>query len=1186
MAQNTKNERADSIRSVRQKPMSEFVHLHVHSHFSLLDSTVKVADLVERARVLKMPAVAITDHGNLCCAIEFQNAANSAGVTPIFGVALNMRPDNTDDTRPYQLVVLAESLEGYRNLLRLISHSWLHEVDRDGRPITTFDLLREYSAGLIGLSGDLGGEISQALLRGDREKAQRRLANYLDVFGRGNFFIELQRVEGIPEQQTATEALIELARAEDVPVVATNNVHYLGYGDSEAHGVLMCIGMDKRVDRELLQLVPVQDFYLKSADQMKELFRDIPEAIENTVKIAERCDVTIPTGKNFLPDFEVPEDHTIESYLRKQSVDGLERRFAEMERGGHAYDRKEYEARLHEELGIIESMKFPGYFLIVWDFIRWAKDRDIPVGPGRGSGAGSLVAYSLRITDIDPIPYGLLFERFLNPERISMPDFDIDFCQNRRGEVIEYVMNRYGEKNVGMIVTFGQMKAKAALKDVGRVLNYTFAETNRLAKLVPDDLKAKLKDAWGVSEFRDYINGDPDRQFLYDTALKLEGNYRNLGIHAAGVVIAEKPLWEYVPILVGSKGELVTQYAKDEVEEAGLVKFDFLGLKTLTVIDHALKLVNRDRDDDDPLDFRTVDLNDFDTYALIQTGDTAGVFQMESSGFQDIVRRLKPDCFEDIIATVALYRPGPLGSGMVDTYIACKHGREKVSYPHEWLEDVLRETNGVMVYQEQVMRVAQILAGYSLGSADILRRAMGKKKEKEMKQQREIFVAGCEKNDIGSEQANEVFDLMAHFAGYGFNKSHSAAYAMLTFQTAYLKAHHSAEFYAALMTNDAGNTDKVVRYIADARSRGIEVLPPDVNESLENFAVADSAIRFGLGAVKGIGSGPIEAIVHTRESERFTSLFDFCERVPHERCQKSVIEALIRCGAFDSAWSTRDVDSDSLFDIGERRARMLAGMESAIGRGHRKQQDLASGQSSLFGNFAAAAPDVVDETEDFPVVPGWTDRQVLENEREVLGFFVSGHPLDRYQEEVQLYTDATTATLEFREDKAKVRIAGVISQFRVIPIKDGKERMAIATFEDTLGETELVFFSKAYATYAEQLDSSEPFIASGNVRVRDSGDRSTKNIVVNTLQPLAEARQEHVKHVCLDVEPEQLDDEMLDSLVALFGRETGPCGVTLRVRHGVGDLWVDLPRAVGIAVSDELIRSVEKLIGDKRVRLS
>ena len=1161
--------------------MSSFVHLHVHSHYSMLDSTVKVGALMKRTQKLGMTAVAVTDHGVLHSCIEMQKYIKETGVRPIFGAELYVQPERAEGGRErfYHLVLLAETLDGYRNLVRLVSRASLTANVKRGRPITSYADLEELHEGLIALSGDMGGEIPQAILRGDTTGATALAKRLQGIFGASNFFLELQRHEDIPQQQQVCDALVALGERLGIPCVATNNVHYLSPDDVEAHALLMCIGMEKRVDRKVLQSIPLKDLYLKSPDEMEETFADLPEALANSVRIAERCRVTIPTGGNYLPDYEVPEETTPAAFLRATAGAGLEKRFDEVALLGHKPDRQLYIDRLNLELDVILKMNFGGYFLVVWDFIDWAKQRGIPVGPGRGSGAGSLVAWALGITDLDPIQYGLLFERFLNPERVSMPDFDIDFCQTRRGEVIEYVTRKYGSDQVGQIVTFGQLKAKAVVRDVARVLNIPISDADRIAKLIPNELNIKLSEAYEKEpRFREAVAESEVNEYLYKIGLALEGNIRNAGIHAAGVVIAGKPLWEYVPVSQDAGGNLITQYAKEEVEQAGLVKFDFLGLKTLTVIDDAVKMVNRGLPRAEQLDFRRIPFTDPKVYDLIKSGDTVGIVQMESDGFRRLMRQLRPDCFEDVVAAVALFRPGPLGSGMVESFIDCKHGRRAPDYPHPWLESVLKETYGVMVYQEQVMQVAQVLAGYSLGGADLLRRAMGKKKPEEMEQQKTIFVTGAKAKGIGEEKAAEVFDLMAHFAGYGFNKSHSAAYAVLTFQTGYLKANYPREFYASLMTNDASSTDKVVRYIQDARARGIKVLPPDVNASGDSFSVGNGAIRFGLGAIKGVGHGAIEAITSARAASPFTSLFDFCERVDLLRCGKRVIQALVRCGAFDSLFPEPPASKqEPLAYIGVWRARMTAALDSAFAQGQKTQEDAAAGQSSLFSMFGAELPKELGAVR-YPDAAPWDDREVLNAERELTGFFMSGHPLDRYADVVYQFSDTNTSSLDERPDRSEVRLAAVISECRERVQKSG-DRMAILQVTDSYGSVEVVVHAKAYKEAERVIAAGEPVLISGRVRMEIEGEEARCSVIASEVELLSSVRTRKVTAARLELEASEVTPALVAQLQETFARHAGSCSLSLVVKHPVGETEVHLPSTLRISSTDELLRELTRLLG-------
>ena len=1172
--------------------MSRFVHLHVHSHYSLLDSTVKLDDLVRAVKNDGMTTVAVTDHVRMFGALEFQNVCKKQGIKPIHGVAIQVPPlaVGPHDPKPdHQLVLLAEDLVGYKNLIKIVSHAWLEDSERyhgpsKELPRSSWEVIRQHSEGLICLTGDLGGEIPTWILRRNPELAEQVAKELEDIFGNGNVFLELQRLPEVPEQEDVCEALIQMSVKLNIPVVATNNVHYLQKGDHIAHGLLTCIGLEKRVTTEMLDLLPIKDLYLKSQDEMEELFEDIPEAISNTVRIAERCNVVIPTGTYYLPDFVVPDGFTIESYMHDRAMAGLEDRFLEMEEASFPYDRQEYIERLEMEAEIIISMGFPGYFLIVWDFIAWAREQDIPVGPGRGSGAGSIIAWALRITDINPIRYGLLFERFLNPERVSMPDFDIDFCQTRRGEVIQYVGRKYGRNNVGMIVTFGQLKAKAVVRDVARVLNFEMSDTNRIAGLIPADPTSRntLADyADEIPELKEAFQLDDQRKELYNNCLAIEGTVRNSGMHAAGVVIAQSDLWDFVPIIVSESGEIITQYAKDEVEQAGLVKFDFLGLKNLTVIKDALDMIERATGE--RVDFNKVNLNDPATYAIIQRGDTAGIFQMESEGFQRLVKRLRPDVFEDLIAVVALYRPGPLGSGMVDTYIECKHGRKEPDYLHPVLEEVLTETFGVMVYQEQVMKAAQLMAGYTLGGADLLRRAMGKKMPEEMAKQREMFVAGASANNIPETKSQEIFDLIVHFAGYGFNKSHSAAYAMVSFETAYLKAHYPAAFYAALMTSDSNRADKVSLFIMDARNRGITVLPPDINESDLGFTIVDDSIRFGLGAIKGLGEGPISEIVNERAEKPFTSLFDFCERV--SGIVKKQIEALIRAGAFDSLYIESEGEP-SLLTICRVRAKLFATLDTAVGRGVQARQDRESGQASLLDMFSASSAEVDEKLLD---AQPWIDSELLREEKALLGVYVSGHPFTRYIKEARLYADTTTANIEVSADqrgRRRVQMAGMIEAYEVRTLRSGNGKMATFRLEDHVGEVNATVFSRNFEEVDQNIDLDAPVLVTGYLRLDHRSDDPEVTLTVESVQTLASARQNSVTRIRLAVDASTVTAENLEKLWEVVDEHPGACTLEMDMLFDQAAVKVVFPTPPRVDSSDDFIRAAEMLLGEGTVSLA
>src|SRR5215468_8168505 len=989
-----------------------FTHLHLHTLYSLLDGAIRMKDLIKTVKAKGMSAVAVTDHGNMFGAIDFYKKAKDAGVKPILGMEAYVagtkgRTDRTEKVANH-LILLAKNDEGYANLRVLASKAYL-----DGfyyHPRIDKQLLREHSAGLFGLTACLGGEVTSACYRGDMDAARSAAREYKDIFAPGHFFLEIQS-NGLPEQEKANANLKQLARDVDLPLVATADAHYIQREDAPAHELLMAIASGKTLADSKRMRHSTDQLYVTSPEEMLAYFSDVPEAVHNTMRIAEQCTLELKLGKAMLPTFQVPEGHTPDSYMAELATRGLEERFKELP---YQVDRELYLHRLGTELAVISKMGFSGYFLIVQDFINWAKRHGIPVGPGRGSGAGSIVAYALRITDLDPIPYNLLFERFLNPERVSMPDFDIDFCQDRRDEVITYVSGKYGQDNVGQIITFGSLKAKSVLRDVARVFGLPFSEGDRIAKLVPEVLNITLKDAIEMEpRLREMIDKptvlgtleggrEVTSKEVLTISMALEGLHRQAGMHAAGVVIADKPLWEFVPVYQRpGESVLITQFAKDEVEAAGLVKFDFLGLTTLTVIQNALDLINRGRPPERQLTTQQIPIDDAAAYDLMSRGDTAGIFQMESSGFTEMVMKLKPSCFEDVIAAGALYRPGPLDSGMVDVFINRKHGRERVTYPHPKLEPVLKDTYGVIVYQEQVMQISQVLGGYSLGRADLLRRAMGKKKAEVMAAERQGFLEGCRKNGVDPKVAGEIFDLMEKFAEYGFNKSHSAAYGLITIQTAWLKAHYPVEFMAALLTSEKDNTDKVVAHIAEARADGITVLQPDVNESDLEFGVAPDPkkpgkqlIRFGLGAIKGVGENSIDAVLAARKKP-FAGLFDFCGRVDTHKVNRKTLEALVAAGAFDFTGRPRK----SLFDA----------IEAALQQGISAQKDRESGQFGLFGGGAKAADAPPEER-----VKGseeWAEKERLALEKQAIGFYITGHPLARYEGDVKRYATHTCASL-------------------------------------------------------------------------------------------------------------------------------------------------------------------------------
>ena len=1066
--------------------MHEFVHLHLHTQYSLLDGAIRLKEMIPRLQEFGMTSVAVTDHGNMFGAVDFYKRAKKAGIKPILGVEAYVAENSRHERKrgAFHLILLAKNATGYANLRKLVSMAYLEGFYY--HPRMDLELIKAHNEGIIALSACLGGQIAQSIMKGRVDHARQLAQTYRDTFEPGAFYLEVQP-NGLSEQATVNTLYRQFSKEYGIPLCATNDCHYLERHNARAHDVLMSVQMGKTLDDPTRMRHPTDAYWLKPASEMwKDFGDDFPDALEATVRIAEQCNVELDLGNVYLPNYQVPEDHDIETFLVHRAQTGLNERFDEFKLIDKDVDRTLYQRRLDEELDIIKSMGFPGYFLIVEDFINWAKDQDIAVGPGRGSGAGSLAAYALRITDIDPIPYGLLFERFLNPERVSMPDFDIDFCMNRRNEVIDYVTHKYGAENVGQIATFGSLKAKGVIKDVGRALGMSYGETDRLSKMVPDVLNITLDQALEQEPRLRKLYDDEDQiRDLLDVARSLEGLHRQVGMHAAGIVIGDKPLWEYCPVFKGQNGELVTQFAKDEVEEAGLVKFDFLGLKTLTVVDDAVRMVNRNRaPGTPPLDIRAIPLVDQAVYDLVSDADTDGVFQLESSGFQELLKKLKPDKFEDIVAAVALYRPGPLNSGMLDDFIARKHGRQAISYPHPLLAGVLEETYGVIVYQEQVMQIAQKLAGFSLGGADLLRRAMGKKKADVMAAQREVFAKGAADRGIEPKKATEIFDLMEKFAEYGFNKSHSAAYALITYQTAYLKTHHRVEFTAALLTSDRDVTDKVTKTIRNARARGIEVLPPSVNESSMDFDAVDGRIVFGLAGVKGVGTTAVEGILEARDAGGpFKDAFDFCERVDLRRVNKKTVEQLIKSGALDNC--------------NEPRARLFEGLDILIERAQSAQRDRASGQGNLFGLLLGGGDQGVTDNEFPPEIreiEEWSERELLANEKSSLGFYVSGHPLDRFADEIERYVTATVDRLTKLENHATVKLAGVVTALRVRPFRSGDGRMGIITFEDQTGTVELIAMGDELDRHEELLNSDEPMLITGKLRLEFEEGRANVSV--------------------------------------------------------------------------------------------
>jgi DNA polymerase-3 subunit alpha len=1157
--------------------MSEFVHLHLHSDYSMLDGACDVEKLVDRVKELGMPAVAMTDHGNIFGAVHFVNAAHKAGVKPIVGCELYICKKDDHDIRRTppegdtynHLLVLAENEEGYRNLVKITSEASLHGFYY--KPRVSKKFLAEHSRGLIGLSGCLKGEVAERLTEGNYDAARAAAAYYRDLFGRENFFLEIQD-QGLEKEHLIHPALFQLEKDLGLPMVATNDSHYLCEDDAHAQDVMLCIQMGKSIQDTNRLKFEGNQFFVKNGDEMLRVFKDAPQVLSRTMAIAERCHFEMAKVPTPFPHFDVPDGFTPDSYFEHITRQGFARRMEVLrrlsEQGRLKHSLADYEQRLSREIAIIQQMKFGGYFLIVWDFIRHARERGIPVGPGRGSAAGALVAYSLEITDIDPLQHELLFERFLNPERISMPDIDIDFCMNRRGEVIDYVTQKYGRENVAQIITFGTMAAKAAIKDVGRAMDMPYSDVDRIAKMVPTTLNIKLDDALKDSAaLSEAYEKEPQVRQLLDTARKLEGMVRNAGVHAAGVVISPRPLIELVPLHKTKNDEIVTAFDMVAIEKMGLLKMDFLGLTTLTILDDTIKLLAQAGKQ---LALDDIPLEDEETYQKVfHRGLTSGVFQFESHGMRDVLRRYQPNSIEHLTALNALYRPGPMA--MIDDFIERKHGRRKIEYELPELKEILEETLGVFVYQEQVMQAANKLAGYSLGEADLLRRAMGKKKPEEMAAQRERFVHGAMKAGYPQKKIEKIFDLMAQFAGYGFNKSHSAAYALLAYHTAYLKTHHPIEFMAALLTSITGDTDSVVKYINECREMGIAVEPPDINISDANFTPHEQAIRFGLAAVKNVGGNAIESIVAARKKlgKPFRSLYEFCEEVDLRLLNKRVLESLIKSGAMDCFG---------------RRAQVMQALDKAIERAQKSQRDAESGQHGLFGVFS---DEQVEHANDaLPNTPDWDEQVRLAAEKEVLGFFITGHPLEKYKDKLAdlnaLSIEEVGAMKKSTGKDENITTAGLISGIRVAKAKRSGELWAQASLEDMSGKIELLIFPEAYRKLAEKVKLEVPVLVRGGVRIEEGANAK---LTANDIIALDDAKVPLPKALRVRVLLESASDGTVDALHTLFKERKGEAKVLFDLERD-GDFMVVM-EAEGYNVMPDrnFLNRVEELCGRGSVRV-
>ncbi len=1138
---------------------SDFVHLHVHTQYSLLDGACRIKELIQKAVDYKMPALGMTDHGNVFGAIEFYQTAIKLGIKPIIGCEAYVAPGHRTDKSAGKggashLVLFAKDETGYKNLMKLVSLGYLEGFYY--RPRMDKEILAQYSEGLLATSACLRGELAWNIRQGNYTSALKAADDFLQIFGKGNFYLELMEHD-LPDQKIVNEGLLKISADLKLPVVATNDIHYLEQSQSLAHEALLCIQTQTTLDDPNRMRLKTDQFYFKDPALMKKMFSANPEAIRNTLEIADKCNLELQFNELHLPRYEMPVGATKEEYLRELCLQGIKDRY-----GTPTFEVNE---RLDHELGVIHKMGFEGYFLIVWDFIHYAKQKGIPVGPGRGSAAGSLVSYLLGITDLDPLKYGLLFERFLNPERLGMPDIDIDFCFERRSEVIEYVTNKYGKDNVAQIITFGSMQARAAIRDVGRVMGLPYSDVDKIAKLIPGTPDMTLSESLKIEpQLLQLYQQEEKTANLINTARVLEGLSRHASIHAAGVVISDKPLTEYVPLFKTSDGQITTGYAMDGIAKIGLLKMDFLGLRTLTVISETIKLIRRYRNIE--VDINKISIDDKKTYALLSQANSFGIFQLESSGMRDLLKRIRPSQFEDVISILALYRPGPIGSGMLDDFIKRKKGEIQVKYDHPKLESLLKETYGIIVYQEQVMQIASVLAGFSMTQADHLRRAMSKKNPEEMDKMRKAFVDGCQKtNKIKEELANKIFDLIDYFSGYGFNKSHSAAYALITYRTAYLKANYPVEFMCALLTSEKDNTDKVVEYVKEAQAMGLRVLPPDLNHSLTEFSVVDEkTIRFGLIAVKNVGATAIESIVEKRRQEGFyQSLFDFCNRVDLRLCNRKVIESLIKCGALDC--------------FGCRRSQLIAMMDQALERGTQSQKEKAAGQFSFFdlaqnNGFEKAATVLPDIKE-------WPQAQILAFEKEVLGYYISGHPLAHYKIEIKEFADHSSGKLRSASDGQEIRLVGLLNSVKLTMTKRTNERMAICRLEDLDGEIEVLVFPSAYPAVANDLKEGEVVLVKGRLSLKEDVPR----LIASDVRPIGQAYKS-IKAINVDLS--RLGQEGLRSLKEKLAGYPGKVPVYLSLdTKAYKSVQILVGEDLFVAPTENLLDELKEMIGEDRFSL-
>lgn len=1147
---------------------SDFVHLHLHTQYSLLDGMIRLEDLFKKAREYKMPAIAITDHGNMFGAIDFYQHAYKHGVKPIIGCELYVAPNKlTDRTAGGEsakhLIVLVKNAQGYKNLMKLTTAGYLKGFYY--RPRVDKELLKECHEGLIASSACLHGEIADLIMQGNIEEAKKVARHYQEIFGEDNFYLEIME-NGIPEQKIANAGLLEISSELSIPLIATNDCHYLERDHAEAHDILLCIQTGKTIKDADRMSLSTDQFYFRSPEEMHQLFSLTPEALSNTVSIAERCNFSLETGKFYLPNFEIknPEE-SLNEYLERKAREGLEKLFPVIlkdQKENEAAIKEKYEKRLNEELEIIKSMGFAGYFLIVSDFVKHAKHNNIPVGPGRGSAPGSLVAYAIRITNIDPIRYNLFFERFLNPSRKTMPDIDIDFCQEGRDEIIRYVTEKYGQDKVSQIITFGKMQAKGVVRDVGRALDIPYSEADRIAKLIPNTLNITLNEAIKAEpRLAQEEKNNPQIAKLLSLSRTLEGINRHASTHAAGVVISDVPLVERVP-LCSPKDDVVSQYSMNDIQTVGLTKFDFLGLKTLTVIKNTLNFIKESKDIE--IDIDNLPLDDKKTYELLMKGETDGIFQLESSGMRDLAINLKPDHIEDIIALIALYRPGPMK--MLPEFTARKQGKTKITYELPQLEAILKETYGIILYQEQVMQIASIIGGYSMSEADTLRKVMSKKKASEMDKEKPKFLEGAKKHKINENKARTIWEQMETFAEYGFNKSHSTSYAIIAYQTAYLKAHYPAAFMAALLTSEKDNRDKIIKYMSACKELGINILPPDLNESQRDFTISGENIRFGMAAIKNVGIAAVDSIITVRKEGKFTSFMDFLSRVDLRKVNKRVIESLIKCGAFDS--------------LSYKRRQLMEHYEEAMDEAQRNQKEKQSNQSSFFDQFNSGGSSEDNGLKSYQIpddVPEWDHKKLLSIEREALGFYITGHPLLRFADRLKFVTNADSGNLNTKNDKDTVTVAGVVSGISEKTTKR-KDIMCYVTLEDLQGSINIIFFAELYKKYYSFLHEEEPIVVKGTLDI--GGGEETPKIIALEVTSLSKSLENPYKQVRFMVDASKVSTESLSSFISSMKKFQGKYEGYMHIMNGKSETIVYLGDDFRLDINDKLKKEADGILGE------